>query len=354
VVTLFTETTELTDTQQTFAALLEGSFNRSLTSGHVVVGEIIRVDKDTLLVDIGGKYEGLVATREIPRLQLGQDLTMVYHPGQVTEFYILREFEDDTPFALSLRRVESYRDWDRLTTMMADNVVLDVLISGLTRGGILVQALTLKGFIPASQLRVGRPMENMVGETIPAKLLEVDRSRNKLILSHRAAVFEMEAEQRTKTLEMLHEELEVHGQVVKITHFGAFVDINGIDGLLPLSEISWRRLQHPSDVLTLGQSVHVTVLSIDREQERISLSMKRLSDDPWQTVRDRMTEGDMMTGQVTKLLNTGFLAELEAGIEAFCSFSRMSRDNVTVGEGYPFRIVSIAAPDRRITLEPAG
>ncbi len=350
--TLIFEQEDRSEVQEAFAQMLEESFHRSLTPGNVIVGEILKVEKDFLVIDIGGKCEGHVPFKELPNARSGDDLSAMYQPGQVREFYILRDFDEDAPFLLSLKRVDMWKDWDELRRLHETNEVLNVTVCGTTRGGVLVQALSLKGFIPASQLRIAKTLEELVGDSIPAKLLEVDKSKNKLILSHRAAVFEAQAERRSATLSNLSEGLEVDGEVVKITHFGAFVDINGIDGLLPLSEISWRRLKHPSDVLTLGQRVKVQVLAIDRELERISLSMKRLMPDPWETVLQRFKEGDAVSGQISKLLNSGFLAELEPGIEAFCSYYQTERDKLILGDNFPFKIVSIAAFDRRITLEP--
>ncbi len=350
--TLFVEQEERNEQQSAFAQLLEESFHRSLTPGNVVIGEILAVEKDFLVVDIGGKCEGHVPMKEIPNCRTPEEVKELFKPGQVKEFYVIRDFDEDAPFLLSLRRVDLCKDWDELRRKFEANEVLDVVVCGTTRGGILVQALSLKGFIPASQLRIAKTLEELVGDTIPAKLLEVDKSKNKLILSHRAAVFEAQAERRSSTLGALAEGMEVDGEVVKITNFGAFVDINGIDGLLPLSEISWRRLKHPTDVLNLGQSVKVQVLTIDRGMERISLSMKRLTPDPWETVQERFKEGDAVSGQISKMLNSGFLAELEPGIEAFCSYHQIDRDRLVMGENCPFKIVSIAALDRRITLEP--
>lgn len=351
---VFVEEMEVgSEMKEAFAALLEESFNRSLTPGHVIVGEILKVEKEHLVVDIGGKCEGHVPMKELPHCRTAEDIAERFKPGQVREFFVLRDFDEDTPFLLSLRRVDMWKDWDELRRLHEAEACINVVVCGTTRGGVLVQALSLKGFIPASQLRIAKTLEELVGETIPAKLLEVDRAKNKLILSHRAAVFEAQAEHRASTLSALNEGMEMAGDVVKITHFGAFVDINGIDGLLPLSEISWRRLKHPSDVLDLGQRVTVQVLSIDREQERISLSMKRLTPDPWETVLARFKEGDAVSGQVSKMLHSGFLAELEPGIEAFCSYHHTNRDELVLGENFPFKIVSIAAFDRRITLEPA-
>jgi small subunit ribosomal protein S1 len=352
-VSVIFEHTELNAVQESFANLLEQSFNRKLIPGSVVKGEILKLERDYLAVDIGGKCEGHVTLKEL--LSQYKSLENIQHnlkAGDVRDFFIVKDFDDNNSFLLSIRRVDTVKDWDTLSEKLENGETLDVIVCATTKGGVLVQVLSLKGFIPASQLRIAKTLEDLVGQTIPVKLLEVNRDKNKLILSHRAAVFEAQSERRTTTLAALTEGLQVEGEVVKITNFGAFVDINGIDGLLPLSEISWRRLKHPSDELTLGQRLTVQVLTVDRQLERISLSMKRLSHDPWHSVADRVKEGDGVSGPVTKLLNSGFLVELEPGVEAFCSYNRVSRDNLIVGETMTFNVSSVLSNERRITLEP--
>lgn len=340
--------------QQAFAQLLEENFNRTFLPNHVVVGEIVSVEKDHLVIDIGAKCEGVVPLKEIGGQISEQELSHMFEPGQVREFFIIKDFDENEPYLLSLRRVDACKSWEQLKQFQEKGETLEVTVVSVTRGGVLVSVMGLKGFIPASQLRIAKTLDDLIGDQIPAKLLEVDRSKNKLILSHREAVFEHQAEQRASTIANLSEGMEVKGQVVKITHFGAFVDIDGIDGLLPLSEISWRRLRHPSDELSLGQEVKVEVLTIDHNQERISLSMKRLSMDPWKTVTERFTEGDQVSGVVSKFLNSGFLAELEPGIEAFCSYNQVARDSLNLNDTHNFKIVSIVPRDRRITLEIVG
>lgn len=343
---------DLSPQQEAFAQLLEDNFSRQLAPFSMAVGEILNITKDHLVVDIGGKCEGLVPLKEIPGCSNEDEMRQQFAIGEIRDFFILRDFDEDQPYLLSLRRVEAWKDWDELKTLQEANQTLQVPVVNVTRGGVLVQALRLKGFIPASQLRIAKTLDDLVGETIPVKLLEVDRTKNKLILSHRAAVYEFQAEQRANTIHALTESMIVEGEVVKITHFGAFVDIKGIDGLLPLSEISWRRLKHPSDELSLGQQVRVEVLTIDRQQERISLSMKRLLPDPWESVTTRFKEGDQVNGLISKFLSSGFLAELEPGVEAYCSYYQIPKDSLTMGDLMNFKIVSVAAPDRRITIEP--
>lgn len=343
----------LEQVRQDFAHLLEKSFQTELKPGTIVVGEVLKVEKDGLLVDVGGKSEGFAPLKEIPGCYSLDDLSKSYAVGQVKEFFILREYDEEIQFLLSVRRVAASKSWETLAELKETNATVEVTVTGMTKGGILVNVMDLKGFIPASQLRVAKTLNELVGDVLPAKILEVDKTKNKLILSHRVAIFEQKAAMRAETLGRLHEGDLVEGEIVKITDFGVFVDINGIDGLLPLSEITWRRIKHPSEVLQLGARITVSVLTVDKELQRISLSLKRLEADPWNTVTDHFKVGDQVTGRVSKMLTSGILAELIPGVEAYCCYEPGGKFYY-IDESYHFEIVSISVNDRKITLEFRG
>ncbi len=332
-----------------FAALLEKSFNAEVRMGALSLGRIIRIDKDSLLVDIDGKYEGIVPMKEIPNCHTAEDLQTNYKVGENQEFFVLRDNEEHHQYVLSLRRVQQVKNWELLSQAKEEQTTMQATILGMTKGGMLASVMNIKGFIPSSQLRVTKSLDDLSGEELPVKVLEVDSNRNKLILSHRQAVFEMKAAMRADTLRQLEEGTVVTGEVVKITDFGVFVDINGIDGLLPLSEITWRRIKHPSDVINLGEQVSVQVLTVDHERQRISLSLKRMEADPWTMVDEVFTPSQIVEGRISKLLASGVLAELTSGVEAYCAYGQHGRifeQDAT----YNFEVVSIAAHDRRITL----
>ena len=332
-----------------FAALLEKSFNVEVRMGALSMGSILRVDKESLLVDIDGKYEGVVPMKEIPNAHTSEDLAEQYQVGDHLEFFVLRDNEEHHQYVLSLRRVQQVKSWETLSEAKEAQTTMQATILGVTKGGILASVMNIKGFIPASQLRVTKSLDDLSGEELPVKVLEVDSNRNKLILSHRQAVFEMKAAMRADTLKQLEEGTIVTGEVVKITDFGVFVDINGIDGLLPLSEITWRRIKHPSDVIQLGEQVTVQVLTVDHERQRISLSLKRMEADPWTVVDEMFQAGQEVEGRISKQLASGVLAELASGVEAYCAYGQHGRvfeQDAT----YTFEIVSIASYDRRITL----
>lgn len=352
-IVLENEDTALEQIQVDFANLLEKSFQTELKPGSIVIGEVLKIEKDGLLIDVGGKSEGFAPLKEIPGCFNQDELSKQYHVGLVKEFFILKEFDEEIQFLLSVRRVAASKSWETLAELKNTNETVEVTVTGMTKGGILVNIMDLKGFIPASQLRVAKTLNELVGDVLPAKILEVDKSKNKLILSHRVAIFEQKAAMRSETLNKLHEGDLVEGEIVKITDFGVFVDINGIDGLLPLSEITWRRIKHPSEVLQLGARITVSVLTVDKELQRISLSLKRLEADPWEKVTENFKIGQKLVGRVSKMLTSGILAELMPGVEAYCSYEPGGKFYY-IDESYEFEIVSISVGDRKITLEFRG
>ncbi len=353
--TTLLETSE--EMRQSFADLLEKSFETALKPGTIVVGEILKLEKDGMVVDIGGKSEGFVPMKEVPGCYGADDLRTNYQIGQVIELFLLNQHDgqDETRphYTLSIRRVNMWKNWDRLMELRDSREIVETTVSGTTKGGVIVNIFGFKGFIPASQLRVAKTLHDLIGDVLPAKILEVDKYKNKLILSHREAVFEQKAKMRAETIGKLNEGDIVEGEIVKITDFGVFVDINGIDGLLPLSEITWRRIQHPSEVLTLGERLTVRVLTVDRDLQRISLSLKRLQPDPWESVHDQFKVGEVLNGRISKLLNSGVLAELAPGVEAYCAYDHSGRQYF-LNDSYVFKIVSIFAGERKITLEYQG
>lgn len=336
-----------------FAELLERSFAQEIKTGALTVGEVIQVEKDGLTVDIGGKYEGFVPAKEIPYTNPAEGAESPYAVGGRHEFFVLRDQEDEFRYLLSLRRVLAVKNWDELVRIKDEQTSVEATVLGTTKGGILANVLGIKGFIPASQLRVTKAFDDLAGDVLNVKVLEVDRNRNKLILSHRQAVFEQKAVLRAETLRRLNEGDVVNGEVVKVTDFGVFVDINGIDGLLPLSEITWRRIKHPSDVLNLGQQLTVQVLTIDHERQRISLSLKRMEQDPWSTVDSRFNPGDVVEGRISKQLASGVLAELIPGVEAYCAYGQHGKI-FNLDTVYRFEVISIAVDERRLTLGYLG
>lgn len=313
-----------------FEKLLEESFNSKLSVADVVRGLILKKENDGFLVDIGAKSEGFLPNKEVPSSMLDE-----LKIGDCKEFYILKEDDDDNNgMLLSLKRVACAQAWQNLQNAKISGETVVAKVVSLVKGGVIVEVEDLRGFIPASQLRTGMPFDGLMNQEIEVKVLEADAKRNKLILSQRQAL----AEQREQLVDEVISNLEVdqivEGEVVRIADFGAFIDINGVDGLLPISEISWQRIKHPSDVLTLGQKIEVKVLKIDEDLKRISLSLKRIGDNPWEEIEDKFEEGQVITGTVNKVTSFGAFINIFPGVEALLPVAEMEDSNANPFDVY--------------------
>lgn len=336
-----------------FEKLLEESFAKSYTVADIVEGIVLRKDQDSYLVSIkGAKTEAILPNREIPSFEENKELTI----GEIRDFYILREENDDEPMVLSLKRIACAQAWAQLNDAKnAGDTILAKVVS-LVKGGVLVDVADLKGFIPSSQLRTGLPFDGLIDQKIEVKVLEADPKKNKLILSQRQAVAEQRDQVVDNVLASLEEDMVVTGEVVRIADFGAFIDINGIDGLLPISEISWQRIKHPSDVITLGDKIEVKIIRIDNELKRISLSLKRMGANPWQQIEGQFEEGQVIKGTVNKLTSFGAFINIFPGVEALLPASEMSNENVNpfnmfkVGDEVEVLIKKFTPQEHRIAL----
>lgn len=337
-----------------FEKLLEESFAKSYTVADIVEGIVLRKDQDSYLVSIkGAKTEAILPNREILNADENQNALEI---GDVKEFYILREENDDEPMVLSLKRIACAQAWAQLNDAKnAGDTILAKVIS-LVKGGVLVDVADLKGFIPSSQLRTGLPFDGLIDQKIEVKVLEADPKKNKLILSQRQAVAEQRDQVVDNVLAALEEDMVVKGEVVRIADFGAFIDINGIDGLLPISEISWQRIKHPSDIITLGDKIEVKIIRIDNELKRISLSLKRMGENPWQQIEGKFKEGEIIKGTVNKLTSFGAFINIFPGVEALLPASEMSNENVNpfnmfkVGDELEVLIKKFTPQEHRIAL----
>lgn len=329
----------MTNTIQTddFVKLLEESYNYKFSVADVVRGIVVKQESEGFLVDIGAKTEAFLPNREISATG-DRNYSEILKPGEVKEFYILREEngDEDSKIWLSLKKLSCAKAWQSLQDSKLENQTVKVKVVSLVRGGVIVELMDLRGFIPASQLRTGSPFDGLVGQEIEAKILEADAKRNKLILSQRQAI----AEQREQVVDEIISNLEVDsvvkGEVVRIADFGAFIDINGVDGLLPISEISWQRIKHPSDIISLGQMLEVKILKIDTELKRISLSLKRMGDNPWEEIENKFEEGQIIRGTVNKITSFGAFINIFPGVEALLPSTEMEPANAN-----PFNIYNV-------------
>lgn len=338
------------------------------TRGEIVDGTIVASTPNEIRVDIGGKSEGVIDGRELERIAEAklEELDI----GQQVKVYVVNPLDRDGKTIVSLRRAEEELDWQRAEELLETREVVASEITGYNKGGLLVQVGQLKGFVPGSQidpLRTGvgqgsTPEERwlgLVGEPIQARVIEVDRDRNRLILSERAAMAEVREAQKSQLMEELQEGDVRTGRVVNLARFGAFVDIGGADGLVHLSELSWKRVAHPSEVLSVGEVLEVYVLNVDRERRRIGLSLKRLQPDPWWRVEEHCQVGGLVEGTVTKLTKFGAFAAVEGldGIEGLIHISELSDDHVehpseavSEGQQVTLRVISVDVFRRRLGL----
>jgi ribosomal protein S1 len=323
--------------------------------GDIVKGRVVRVSPDEVLVDVGGKSEGVIPIKELSAIPVG-NIREFIHEGEELELYVLREEDEDGQLTLSKRRVDQARGWVQALDDYNQERVIQAKVTGVVKGGVIVDAYKLRGFVPASQLRTKGSHEELVGTELPLKIIEVDQRRNKLILSHRQAVAHEKGKLRAEVLATLEVGQIITGKVVRIADFGAFIDLGGIDGLLPISEISWQRIQHPSNVLNIGDELTLKVLKVDREAHKISLSLKQLQEDPWTTLSERYHEGQMIPGKVTKLASFGAFVEIEPGVEALLPTAEMSdrqvkpEDVVEVGQEITALIKRFRPEEKRISL----
>ena len=341
-------TTEIRDE---FEMLLEESFAKTNTVADIVEGTVIKKEADGYLVSVkGAKMEAFLSNRE-----LSNDAETL-EVGDTREFYVLKEENNDDAMQLSLKRIAYAQAWAQLNDAKIQGDTILAKVVSTVKGGVLVDVADLKGFIPSSQLRTGTPFDGLIDQKIEVKVLEADPKKNKLILSQRQAVAEQRDQVVDNVLASLEEDQIVSGNVVRITDFGAFVDINGIDGLLPISEISWQRIKHPSDVLTLGDTIEVKIIKIDHELKRISLSLKRMGENPWQQIEGQFEEGQVVKGTVNKVTTFGAFINIFPGVEALLPVSEMSDENVNpfnmfkVGSEVDVLIKKFTPQEHRIAL----
>jgi len=345
----------------------EADFNVPVR-GTIRNGTIASVSRGEILIDIGAKSEGVIASREME--SMSRESRSRLSVGDEVEVYVVNPEDRDGNIILSIARAEEEIDWRWAESLLESQEVLEGEISGYNKGGLLVQMRRVRGFVPASQLdnirrdiRYGSSPDerwaHMVGEQIQAKVIEVDRSRNRLILSERAAMKEWREAQKDRLLEELQEGEVRDGRVINLADFGAFVDLGGADGLVHLSELSWKRVAHPREVVNVGDEVKVYVLNVDRERRRIGLSLKRLEPDPWMTIEQTFQVGTLVEGTVTKLTKFGAFARLTGldDIEGLIHISELSEEHiehpsevVSEGQMVTMRVIRIEAQRRRLGL----
>ena len=354
--------------QHPMLALLESAEDAGVhRRGDVVEGVVAQVDSHEILIDVGGKKEGILAPREFGRMT--KDEVAAVSVGDAVECLVLNPNDREGNLVLSIKQARIGQDWDEAETLHEEGKVFEASVDGHNKGGLIVYIGQVRGFIPASQVdrrhairredvdgSPNSPLARFVGQPIHVKVIEIDRHKNRLILSELAAMRERRKRSKSDLIDSLEEGKTIKGSVTSLADFGAFVDIGGADGLVHLSELSWNRVSHPSEVLDLGQEVEVRVISIDRERKRIGLSIKQLQPEPWSTIDDRYTVGDLVPATITRITDFGAFARLEDDIEGLIHISELSdeevppTDVVQPGDELTLRVIRIDPDRRRIGL----
>jgi small subunit ribosomal protein S1 len=347
--------------------LAEGDFSLNMPrSGEVRTGVIASVTGDEILVSIGAKSEGVIPSREIQ--QLPADIREKLVVGEEVQVLVISPESKQGTLLLSIQRAMEEEDWTNAEELMKNKEAFESEIAGYNKGGLIVHLGNLRGFVPASQVSLTRRMSyggdspdqrwsGMVGEPIMARVIEVDRQRRRLILSEKAASQESRESLKARLLEELEEGSVRRGRVTSLADFGAFVNINGADGLVHLSEISWDHIDHPKDVLKVGQEIDVKIISIDKEKNRIGLSIRQLANDPWDEHIKAYQVGQLVEGKITRLTKFGAFAQIDDNLEGLIHISELSERRVehpkevlTVDDVVTLRIIKIDTNRRRIGL----
>jgi ribosomal protein S1 len=335
-----------------FEKLLE-KYDYKFQKGDLVKGVVCGFDGQGVMVDIGAKTFAVIPTYEA--VEKGENVEDKFTKGQEGEFLIIREEDEDGKFLLSKKKVDFAYAWKELEKAKANDETILGTVLNVVKGGVLVDVSGVRGFIPSSQLRA-REAEVEIGSKLELKILTLDVQQNNFILSNKKVYEDSAEEARKNIFSQIEAGQIVKGEVVRITDFGAFIDLGGLDGLLPLSQLSWRWIDHPTDILNVGDKIDVEVISVDHDKQRVSLSLKNLEPDPWIEAADKVKEGDKVEGVVTRLKHFGAFIEVLPGVEALLphnevvDYQNETKSIVQVGDKISTYILKFNPSDKRIAL----
>ncbi|MCX6410499.1 MAG: 30S ribosomal protein S1 [Actinobacteria bacterium] len=325
--------------------------------GDVVSGRVVRIDKDEILVDIGYKSEGVIPLSELS-IRKSVNVADEVQLGEMIDALVMQKEDQDGRLVLSKKRARFEKAWKRIEAASTAGETVEGTVIEVVKGGLILD-LGVRGFLPASLVDIRRvqDLDEFLGQKLECKVIELNRSRNNVVLSRRAVLEHERREVRQRILDDLEPGKVVEGVISNIVDFGAFVDLDGIDGLIHISELSWSHVNHPSEVLNVGEKVDVKVLEIDRDRQRISLGLKQTQADPWQSVIETYQINDIVPGKVTKVVTFGAFVEIHAGVEGLVHISELAdhhvenpREVVNQGDELEVRIIEIDADRRRLSL----
>ena len=329
----------------------------TINEGEVVHGQVVRVDKDEVLVDIGYKSEGVIPVAELS-IRRSVNPADEVSVGDEIDALVMTKEDAEGRLILSKKRARFELAWKAIEQAAESGEPVNGRVIEVVKGGLILD-LGVRGFLPASLVDIRRvqDLDEFMGKELRCKVIELNRSRNNVVLSRRAVLEDERKEMRQAILDRLNPGDVVEGQISNIVDFGAFVDLDGMDGLIHISELSWSHVNHPSEVLEIGQTVQVKVLDIDRERQRISLGLKQTQSDPWQQVLEQHKEGDVVEGKVTKVVTFGAFVEILPGVEGLVHISELAqhhvenpREVVSQGDTVPVLILEVDAERRRLSL----
>jgi small subunit ribosomal protein S1 len=328
----------------------------NLEVGATVTGTVSKVEEKQVFVEVeNSKVDGIIPISELSSLHI-EKAEDVIEVGAKIEAKILKV--EDEALILSKRAVDADKAWNDLEEKLESKEVFDVEVKDIVKGGLVVD-IGVRGFIPASLVETYfvEDFEDYKGKTMSVKVMELDREKNRVILSHRAVVEEQEVAKKQELLHSLEEGQVLEGTVQRLTDFGAFVDIGGVDGLVHISQLSHTHVEKPSDVVTEGDKVNVKVLSVDKENSRISLSIKDTLEGPWSNISDRIKQGDVLEGKVNRLVSFGAFVEVEPGVEGLVHISHISNQHIgtphevlSEGEAVKVKVLDVNENERRLSL----
>ncbi|MFH0801345.1 MAG: 30S ribosomal protein S1 [bacterium] len=347
---------EKTEEQEMSQDGYEETFRR-ITQGQLLKGKVVQIDKDGVMVDIGYKSEGIIPLNELSHKSFSSPEEIVM-PGDEIDVVVIKVEGMVGELLLSKKRADLESAWNKVIKAHQENLTLTATAVEEVKGGLIVD-LGLRGFVPASHLdmRPVRDLKDFIGEPLQLKVIEIDRARRKVVLSRRKVLQEEWDSKRAVTMQKIYEGAILTGKVARLTDFGAFVNLGGVDGLVHISEISWRRIKHPSEVMKIGDEVEVLVLKLDKNRDKISLSLRQAMPDPWLTVEERLKPGMTLIGRVTKLARNYVFVAVGDGIEGLIPLAELSslrtvkpEDILHVDQEIQVKILEIKPEERRMLL----
>ncbi len=356
--------TDIGEFEQEMQALGEGAhFSQSLRpllEGDVITGTVMKVDREGVLVDVGAKSEGIIRLNELSRDAVANaNPENIVSVGEKIRVYVIEPENQDGNPILSKKRADFEQAWERVQQAKDSQETLHAMVSDRVKGGLVVD-LGIRGFVPASHVGSGSLKNNLdkyIGQTLALKVIEVDKERRKVVLSNKLAASEERDAKSTETKSSLTVGQTRHGTVRRLTNYGAFIDLGGIDGLLHISEMSWSRINDPKEVLREGQDLDVLVLKMDLENNRVSLGLRQILPDPWTTITEHYKEGDVITGKITRMVPFGVFVQVNGGVEGVVPNAELPRNRmnksgepIAVGDEIEVKVIGLRPDERKMTL----